>query len=135
MVQLAESIRGRRRVPLSHGLRVRAIEPTQVRTLAGSAPGEDTEHRRALRSWLDANETTIEHAFAIELRERPSRSDAVVCFLLLLNAQNRCGFARIELGKTDLGKLRRCRRDEQHLIALNLAARGTLLSGPDTAPA
>lgn len=130
-MQLAESFRGQRRhVSLSRGLRVRAIEPTQVRALAESAVGEGTD-RRALCSWIEVNETTIKHAFAIELRERPSRSDTVVCFLLLLNSQSRCGYARIELRKTDFGRLRRCRQDERHLIALGLAVRSALLSAPD----
>lgn len=133
-MQLAESFRGRRRhVPLSHGLSVRAIEPARVRALAESAAGEDTD-RGALCSWIEVNEGKIEHAFAIELREYPSRSDVVVCFLLLLNSQNRCGYARIELGKTDFGKLRTCRRDELHMIALSLAVRSALLSAPDTKP-
>jgi hypothetical protein len=122
---------GSRRSISSRSSLVRSITLAQIRDVLGRAEREGYKYCGS-QAWLARNEDSIASAFIVILdREPAEKAGTLPCFLVLLNHRNYCGHMRLTISTEDYSNLPDCTTKEMHLIALNLAVRGTLLKNED----
>ena len=114
---------------LSRGLRVRAVKPGDVRALVEREP--DDARRDPVLEWLDLPGAPIIRAYVIEMREPTHGPRSINAWLLMLTSPGAPCYAQIDVRRSDFRVLRRCRREDLHLIAGSLAAASASLNCPD----
>ena len=81
--------------------------------------------------WLDLPGAPIVRAYVIEMRGPTRGPRSINAWLLILTCVGAPCYAQIDVGKSDFLALRRCRGEDLHLIAVNLAAASASLNCPD----
>lgn len=130
-VRVLRPLRRRAAATWSRGLRVRAVEPEDVSALVEQDP--DGARRGPILEWLDLPGAWIIGAYVIEVHGPTSGRNAVRCWLLIITTFGAPCHALFEVRKSEFRKLRRCRSEDLHLIALNLAAHSASLNDPNEA--
>lgn len=107
------------------------MEPDDVRALVEREP--DSARREPVLEWLDLPGAPIVRAYVIEMRGPTRGPKPLRCLLLIITSPGAPCHAWVDVSRSDFRMLRRCGREDLHLIAAYLATASASLNCPDPA--